>query len=195
MVFHAPFKVDDFIEIGHVKGTVQRVALRYTELATLDGTTTYVPNNFFLCKPMVNFSQRPKRQLEIFIELVSTTPVERIRQFLKETETMLQTLHTGLTSHQLSAVDFKDGNATEPKRFFFVTMDELYKVRIYSFTEELDPKKHAMIKSEVWLAVAEIMEDLEIEEKVSRTKPDQRLPFIEDEASYSLEFDLFNGQK
>lgn len=144
---------------------------------------------------MVNFSQRPKRQLEIFIELVSTTPVERIRQFLKETETMLQTLHTGLTSHQLSAVDFKDGNATEPKRFFFVTMDELYKVRIYSFTEELDPKKHAMIKSEVWLAVAEIMEDLEIEEKVSRTKPDQRLPFIEDEASYSLEFDLFNGQK
>ena len=197
LVFHAPFKVDDYIEIGNVSGVVSRVALRYTVLRTLKGTTTFVPNSYFLIQPMINYSQRPKRQLEIYVELVPETPVTLIRQLMEETEVMLQTLHTGLTSHRLNLVDTtnrEDGDDGEQNRFFFVAMDELYKIRIYSYTEELDPKRHAMIKSEVWLALAEIMEDLKIEQVISKTeeiKPYLGDSMMSSNVASSLDFTSF----
>lgn len=46
--------------------------------------------------------------------------------------------------------------------FFFVVMEELYTIRVYSYTEELDARKYAMLKSEVWLAVTEILEEMDI---------------------------------
>lgn len=194
LVFHSPFKVGEFVEIEKVQGTVRRVALRYTVLVTMEGTTTYIPNNFFLRKPMVNFSQRPTRKIEIIIQLQPDTPVHKIRKFISELQDMLQTLHIGLTSHRVHTVDNfsatqndDDGSST-----FFVAMDELFKVRIYTFTQEMDPKHHALIKSEVWIAVVEIMEDLAINGN-SQESTSQKNQFpINDDTPFLPEFDAFD---
>lgn len=138
---------------------------------------------------MVNFSQRPKRQVEIFIELVPETPVEKIREFISEAQVMLQTLHSGLTSHRQNLVDLQ-GDVDDTERSFFVAMDELYKVRVYSYTEELDPKKHALIKSEVWLALAEIMEDLGLEMQSSSSQVLENT-FVDDETPFATELSAF----
>ncbi|EQC35589.1 hypothetical protein SDRG_06877 [Saprolegnia diclina VS20] len=53
-------------------------------------------------------------------------------------------------------------------------MDQLYRVRLCTFTDELDAKKHALIKSEVWLAAMEIMDDLGIRTKSTRGKNDAK---------------------
>ncbi|RLN48095.1 hypothetical protein BBJ29_006290 [Phytophthora kernoviae] len=160
LAFNSQFKIDDFIRVGDAEGFVHRVSLRYTTVVSLEGTTLYVPNSFFLYKPMINFSQRPKRDVDLHVRVSRATPVETLRQALRRLESMLQSLHVGLTSHEESQSDLRHGEKWE--RFYFVAMEELYTIRVYSYTEELDARKYAMLKSEVWLAVTEIMEELGI---------------------------------
>ncbi|OQR91198.1 Small Conductance Mechanosensitive Ion Channel (MscS) Family [Thraustotheca clavata] len=159
LVLNAPFKVDQFIQIGNVKGHVNRVALRYTVIIAPDSTKVFVPNSYFLYKPMVNYSQAPKRQLQIDIDVDPHTSVALLEKLMHDLEIMLTSRHMSLTSHD----DYID----KSKQMYFVTMEQLYCIRLYSFTDELDEKKHALIKSEVWLAAMEIMDDLQITMKAS----------------------------
>ncbi|RLN72264.1 hypothetical protein BBJ28_00013855 [Nothophytophthora sp. Chile5] len=175
LAFNAQFKIDDFIRVGDAEGFVHRVSLRYTTVVSLEGTTLYVPNSFFLYKPMVNFSQRPKRDVDLHVRVSRSTPVETLREALHRLEGMLQSLHVGLTSHEENQSDLRHGEKWE--RFFFVAMEELYTIRVYSYTEELDARKYAMLKSEVWLAVTEIMEELGVQ--VLSNGGDQDNPFAE----------------
>ncbi|CAH0483077.1 unnamed protein product [Peronospora belbahrii] len=160
LAFNSQFKIDDFIRVGDAEGFVHRVSLRYTTVVSLEGTTLYVPNSFFLYKPMINFSQRPKRDVDLRVRVSPSTTVETLRQALCRLESMLQSLHVGLTSHEENQSDLRHGEKWE--RSFFVAMEELYTIRVYSYTEELDARKYAMLKSEVWLAVTEIMEEMGI---------------------------------
>eukprot|EP00644_Phytophthora_capsici_P007200 jgi/Phyca11/7786/fgenesh1_pm.PHYCAscaffold_22_\ len=172
--FHNVVGIDDFIRVGDAEGFVHRVSLRYTTVVSLEGTTLYVPNSFFLYKPMINFSQRPKRDVDLHVRVSRATPVETLRQAIRRLESMLQSLHVGLTSHEENQSDLRHGEKWE--RFFFVAMEELYTLRVYSYTEELDARKYAMLKSEVWLAVTEIMEELGIR-VLSNDDPDN--PYAE----------------
>jgi hypothetical protein len=83
-----------------------------------------------------------------------TTSVEALRACMQDLEMMLQSRHMGLTSHEEY-----HGGCQHDNQFFFVSMDGLFRIRLYTFTDELDAKKHALIKSEVWLAAMEILED------------------------------------
>lgn len=147
--------------MGDAKGFVHRVSLRYTTVVSMDGTKLYVPNSFFLYKPMVNFTQRPKQDIDIHVRVATTTPADKLRACIKKLEVMLQSLHVALTSHEENQSDLRHGEKWE--RFAFVAMEELYQIRVYSYTEELEARKYAMIKSEVWLAVMEVMEELGID--------------------------------
>lgn len=161
LAFNSQFKIDDFIHVGDAQGFVHRVSLRYTTVVSMDGTKLYVPNSFFLYKPMVNFTQRPKQDIDIRVKVASSTSADTLRTCISKLEAMLQSLHVALTSHEENQSDLRHGEKWE--RFAFVAMEELYHIRVYSYTEELESRKYAMIKSEVWLAVMEIMEDLGID--------------------------------
>ncbi|ETV91619.1 hypothetical protein H310_13869 [Aphanomyces invadans] len=175
LVLNAPFRVDEFIQVGQVQGHVQRVALRFTVVLGLDRTKIFVPNSYFLYKPMVNFSQRPKRQIALDIHVHPHTSVAVLETLVRDLHVMLQSRHMGLTSH-----DDYNGPADKAK-FCFVTMDALYSIRLYTYTDELDAKKHAMIRSEVWLAAMEIMEDLGVVTVPSAHSPDHDKPARDDQ--------------
>jgi MscS family membrane protein len=195
LAFNAQFKVDDFIEVGNAKGFVHRVALRYTTIITMNGTKVFVPNSFFLYKPMVNFTQRPKQEIDLTVSVATTTPVDKLRMCIERIEQMLKSLHLGLTSHEENNNDSRQGEKWE--RFFFVAMEELFKIHVFSYTDELDPRKHAMIKSEVWLAVMEIMEELKIEVINKPPKSQQDLIHHEEDddtpSPFSAEMNLIIG--
>ncbi|TMW57320.1 hypothetical protein Poli38472_003245 [Pythium oligandrum] len=161
LAFNSQFRIDDFIQVGDAQGFVHRVSLRFTTIVTMEGTKVYIPNSFFLFKPMVNYSQRPKRDIDIRIRVAPATSVEQLRQSVSRLEAMLQSLHMGLTSHEENRSDLRHNEKWE--HFYFVAMEELYEIRVYSYTDELDERKYAMIRSEVWLAIMEIMEELKIE--------------------------------
>ncbi|MCP9833729.1 MULTISPECIES: mechanosensitive ion channel family protein [unclassified Cyanobium] len=56
IMFERPIKVNDFVEVGDLQGTVTRVNLRSTEVVTLDRISIIVPNVEFLESRVVNWS-------------------------------------------------------------------------------------------------------------------------------------------
>ncbi|MEX1317329.1 MAG: mechanosensitive ion channel domain-containing protein [Synechococcaceae cyanobacterium] len=56
IIFERPIQVGDFVEIGDLQGTVQRLGLRSTVVETLDRVAIIVPNSEFLDSRVVNWS-------------------------------------------------------------------------------------------------------------------------------------------
>ncbi|AFY28458.1 mechanosensitive ion channel family protein [Cyanobium gracile] len=56
IMFERPIKVNDFVEVGDLQGTVTRINLRSTEVVTLDRISIIVPNVEFLESRVVNWS-------------------------------------------------------------------------------------------------------------------------------------------
>ncbi|MDM7937226.1 MAG: mechanosensitive ion channel [Cyanobium sp. CZS 48M] len=56
IIFERPIQVGDFVEIGELQGTVQKISLRCTEVVTLDRIAIIVPNAEFLESQVVNWS-------------------------------------------------------------------------------------------------------------------------------------------
>ncbi|MEL7086470.1 MAG: mechanosensitive ion channel domain-containing protein [Cyanobacteria bacterium J06597_1] len=53
-----PVQVGDFINLGSLTGTVERIGARSTELRTLDRLSIIVPNSHFLDREVINWSHR-----------------------------------------------------------------------------------------------------------------------------------------
>ncbi|MBF2021687.1 MAG: mechanosensitive ion channel [Hydrococcus sp. C42_A2020_068] len=58
LVFEHPIQVEDFVEVGNYKGTVERIGARSTEIRTLDRVSIIVPNSRFLENEVINWSHR-----------------------------------------------------------------------------------------------------------------------------------------
>ncbi len=56
LVFERPIQVGDFIEVGNLHGTVERIGARSTEIRTLDLVSIIVPNSRFLDSEVINWS-------------------------------------------------------------------------------------------------------------------------------------------
>lgn len=86
LVFERPIQVGDFIEVGKLNGTVERIGARSTEIRTLDHVSIIVPNSRFLESEVVNWSHRnPISRLHIPVGVSYSANPETVRQILLET--------------------------------------------------------------------------------------------------------------
>ncbi len=58
LIFERSIQVGDFVEIGHLRGIVERIGARSTEIRTLDQVSIIVPNSRFLSTEVINWSHR-----------------------------------------------------------------------------------------------------------------------------------------
>lgn len=65
LLIFRPFKVDDYIEVGGLAGTVNAISLFVTELTTPDNVQIIVPNSDVWGKPITNFSYHDRRRLDL----------------------------------------------------------------------------------------------------------------------------------
>jgi potassium-dependent mechanosensitive channel len=56
LIFERPIKVGDFVNVGDLMGTVERISVRSTEIRTLDELSIIVPNSRFLEQEVVNWT-------------------------------------------------------------------------------------------------------------------------------------------
>ncbi len=85
LVFERPIQVGDFIEVGKLNGTVERIGARSTEIRTLDHVSIIVPNSRFLESEVVNWSHRnPISRLHIPVGVSYNANPETVRQILLE---------------------------------------------------------------------------------------------------------------
>jgi small conductance mechanosensitive channel len=65
LVLQRPFRAGDYVEVGGQAGIVERIDLLRTVLITVDNREITVPNAQVMNQPIVNFSARAQRRLEL----------------------------------------------------------------------------------------------------------------------------------
>lgn len=85
LVFERPIQVGDFIEVGDLKGTVERIGGRSTEIRTLDHVSIIVPNSRFLEMEVINWSHsNPISRLHIPVGVAYGSDPKVVRSALLE---------------------------------------------------------------------------------------------------------------
>ena len=65
LLFSKPLKVGDFVNLGGVTGTVERIEILQTMLKTPDGLTIFIPNGNISGSTIINYNETPERRLDL----------------------------------------------------------------------------------------------------------------------------------
>jgi small conductance mechanosensitive channel len=65
LVIARPFRAGDFVDVGGQSGTVERVDLLRTVLVAVDNRVITIPNAQVMNQPIINFSARSQRRLDL----------------------------------------------------------------------------------------------------------------------------------
>ena len=87
-----PFQTGDFIKLGEVEGTVERIGFRSTRLRNADGSAHLIPNQSLVSQSLINHSTRAMRGMKVVANIRYGVPREaldrittEIREALSET--------------------------------------------------------------------------------------------------------------
>jgi small conductance mechanosensitive channel len=84
LMLFRPFKVADFVEIGGVSGTVEKISLFNTELKTPDNKAIIVPNSNILGNNITNYSAKDTRRIDLVIGIGYDDDIKLAKETLNE---------------------------------------------------------------------------------------------------------------
>lgn len=85
LLLDRPIEAGDFIQVGELVGSVEKIGTRSTELRTHDEVTIIVPNSHFLEKEVVNWSHSsPVSRLHLPVDVAYGCDVDRVQTALIE---------------------------------------------------------------------------------------------------------------
>ncbi|NEP08973.1 MAG: mechanosensitive ion channel [Symploca sp. SIO2C1] len=80
ILLERPIRVGDFVNVGDLVGTVERIGSRSTEIRTLDQVTIIVPNSHFLEKEVVNWNHGdPVSRLHLSVGVAYGSNIKKVR--------------------------------------------------------------------------------------------------------------------
>jgi potassium efflux system protein len=80
LIFERPIKVGDFVNVGDLMGTVERISVRCTEIRTLDEVSIIIPNSRFLEGEVVNWTHHsPVSRLKIPVNVAYGSNITAVR--------------------------------------------------------------------------------------------------------------------
>ncbi len=79
-----PFRVGDLIEVGGRVGSVLEIKLLQTRIVTPDNAEVTMPNGLVMTAPVVNFTARPERRLELALPLAHDADAQRALEVVRE---------------------------------------------------------------------------------------------------------------
>lgn len=89
MVFiDKPFSIGDYITTTDIEGTVEHVGFRSTKIRKIDTSVISVPNGNLANVTITNLGIRKFRLVEMSLNLVYNTPLEKIEAYLTELRTI-----------------------------------------------------------------------------------------------------------
>lgn len=81
VLFDRPFGIGDWIVIGDVEGTVERVGFRSTRVRTFYNSMVTIPNSKMVNTQVDNYGARRYRRAKVMLSLTYDTPPEKIDAF------------------------------------------------------------------------------------------------------------------
>jgi small-conductance mechanosensitive channel len=83
LLYERPVQVGDVVEIGTTVGTVQRIGIRSSTIATFQGAEVVVPNGNLISGELVNWTLSDrKRRVDVDVGVAYGTDPERVREIL-----------------------------------------------------------------------------------------------------------------
>ena len=83
LIFERPIKVGDFVNVGNLMGTVERISVRSTEIRTLDEVSIIIPNSRFLEGEVVNWTHHsPVSRLKLPVSVAYGSNLTAVRSAL-----------------------------------------------------------------------------------------------------------------
>lgn len=85
LIFERPIQVGDFVEVGELMGTVEKISVRSTEIRTLDRVSVILPNSRFLESEVINWSHgSPVSRLKLPVGVAYGSNLTMVRTALIE---------------------------------------------------------------------------------------------------------------
>lgn len=146
LVFERPIQVGDFVEVGELKGTVEQIGGRSTEIRTLDHVSIIVPNSHFLEMEVINWSHgNPISRLHLPVGVAYCSDPQAVRAALLE-----------------AARNHPDVLKTPPPYVLFTGFgDSALNFELLIWTAE--PNKQFLLKSELFFQIYEVLAERKIE--------------------------------
>jgi small-conductance mechanosensitive channel len=83
LLYERPVQVGDVVELGTTIGTVQRIGIRSSTIATFQGAEVVVPNGNLISGELVNWTlSDQKRRVDVDVGVAYGTDPERVRELL-----------------------------------------------------------------------------------------------------------------
>lgn len=158
LVFERPIQVGDFVQVGNLHGTVERLGARSTEIRTLDHVSIIVPNSRFLQQEVINWSHgNPISRLHLPVGVSYSANPEKVRTTLIEAASS----HPSVLQNPSPQVFFKGfgDNAldfelliwiAEPNRQFVISSDVYFLVYAALHQQQIEipfPQRDLHIRS------------------------------------------------
>lgn len=85
LLFERPIQVGDFVQVGDVEGSIERIGARSTILRTVDQISIIVPNSRFLEDQVINWSYKnPVSRLRIPVTVAYGSDIGAVKAALQE---------------------------------------------------------------------------------------------------------------
>lgn len=67
LILLRPFKAGDYVQIAGLEGTIEQVRVFQTQMRTIDNRIIVLPNSQITTAPIVNFTARPTRRVDLVV--------------------------------------------------------------------------------------------------------------------------------
>lgn len=67
LILLRPFKAGDYVQIAGLEGTIEQVRVFQTQMRTIDNRVIVLPNSQITTAPIVNFTARPTRRVDLVV--------------------------------------------------------------------------------------------------------------------------------
>ncbi|MDB9321532.1 mechanosensitive ion channel family protein [Nodularia spumigena] len=146
LLFERPIQVGDFVEVGDIEGTVERIGGRSTLLRTLDQISIIVPNSRFLEDKVINWSYKnPVSRLRIPVGVAYGSDISAVKKALLEAAQE----ETGILSFP------------NPTIFFIGFGDSSLNFVLLVWTDK--PSQQYLIKSNLYFRIEEVFRQYHIQ--------------------------------
>lgn len=82
LIMLRPCKIGDYVEAGGSAGVVEAIDILATTLVTPDNKTVMIPNSHIMSGPIVNFSAKDKRRVDLVVGVAYGTDLDKARSVL-----------------------------------------------------------------------------------------------------------------
>lgn len=82
LILLRPFKAGDFVQIAGLEGTIEQVRVFQTQMRTIDNRVIVLPNSQITTAPIINFTARPTRRLDLVVGVGYNDDLEAARTAL-----------------------------------------------------------------------------------------------------------------